>query len=178
MRAGDLPRPLRRVVGDAAVAIDAAERPQRKSLWGFERPRLPLRIDRTEHEQAVTENRCANSGASVAQSRRDRIHGALDALQGVVGRLERVRTRVAENAALQLVRARLCYDVDHAARRLPELRLVAAGLYLDFLHEIVRRAAAERAEHDRVRPQRAVTAVGNVHTVYDVLVLEAARSLD
>ena len=96
----------------------------------------------------------------------------------VVGGFETVRTRVAEGAALEVVRAALGHNVDHAAGRLAELRFVAAGLHLDFLHEVVRRAVAERAEHDRVRSQRAIAAVGDVHAVHDVLVLEAARSSD
>ena len=83
--------------------------------------------------------------------------------------LEAVRPEVAEQAAAQLVRAALGDDVDDAAGRLAELGLVAAGLHLHFLDEVERQAVAERAEHDRVRPERAVAAVRDVHAVDDVL---------
>ena len=169
---------FRRVVGDAAIAIDVAQRCERKSLRRVERGRLPLRIDRAEEEQPVAQDRSADRGADIAQSRRDGVDRPFDALHGVVRGFEAVRLRVAERAAPELVRPALGDDVDHAAGRLSELRFVAAGLHLDFLHEVVRRAVAERAEHDRVRPERAIAAVGDVHAVDDVLILETARAFE
>src|SRR4029077_1201322 len=65
-------------------------------------------------------------------------------------------------------------DVDDATGRLAEFGLVAAGLDLDFLDEVERRRVAERAEDDRVGPQRAVALIGDVHAVNHVLVVEAA----
>src|SRR5262249_53301257 len=44
--------------------------------------------------------------------------------------------------------------------------------------EIVRRAVAKRTKHNRIRPQGAVSTVGDVDAVDDVLILETARSSD
>ena len=49
-------------------------------------------------------------------------------------------------------------------------------LHLRFLDEIERQTVAEGSEHDRVRPERAVAAVRDVHAVDDVTVLEAAAA--
>ena len=74
----------------------------------------------------------------------------------------------------RVVRAALGHDVDNAAGGLAELGFVSARLDLDFLHEVERRAVAERAKDDRIRAERAVALVGDVHAVDDVLILEAA----
>src|SRR6185436_1174735 len=92
--------------------------------------------------------------------------------------LEAARLRVAEEGSVQIVRAALGDDVHDAAGRLAELRLVAAGLDLDLLDEVERRRVAERPEDDRIRPERAVALVGDVHAVDDVLVVEAGAAGD
>ena len=178
MRRRCLPRSLDGVVRDAPIAIDLSKRMQRKLFRRHERRRLPLRVDGAEEEQAVVHDRTAERGADVAQSCRDGVDGALDAVHGVVVGFEAVRTDVSEPAAFERVAAALRDNVDHPAGGLSELRLVAARLHLDFLHEVIRRAVAERAKHDRIRPQRAVAAIGDVHAIDDILVLEPARSAD
>ena len=130
---------------------------------------LPLRIDRAEEEQPVAQDGAADRGARIAQSDADGVHGALDALHRLVSRIRGRRAARSRRRALEGIRAALGHDVDDAAGRLAELRPVAAGLHLDFLDEVVRRAVTERAEHDRVRAERAVAAVGDVHAVHDVL---------
>ena len=89
-----------------------------------------------------------------------------------------MRLRVAEHRSPQLVRAALGDDVDDAAGGLAELGLVAARLHLNFLDEVVRRGVAERAERARIGPQTAVTGVGDVRAVNDVLVLETGAAGD
>ena len=169
---------LRGVVRDVAIAVDLASDAV-EILRRDERVRLPLRIDRAEEEQAVADGSGRPPWRPTSLSRdRDGVDGALDALHGVVVGFEAERPGIAERAALERIRAALGDDVDHAAGGLAELRFVAARLDLHFLHEVERRAVAERAEDDRVRPERAVAAVGDVHAVDDVLVLEAARSAD
>ncbi len=90
MDLGRLPRALGSIVRQPSVSIDAAERGQRKIRWRGERRGLPLRIDGSEEEQAIPENRSAGGHARVAQTRGHGVDGALDAPHRIVGRLERV----------------------------------------------------------------------------------------
>src|SRR5262249_10264103 len=85
----------------------------------------------------------------------------------VVG-LERVVVVIPEDVSVEGVAARLRDDVDDAARRASELRLVPAGLDVDLLDELVVELLALRAVFDAAR----------VHAVDDEAVLQPRRSVD
>ena len=157
-----LPRALRGVRGDLALAIDAAEVVERESrasastLSARATSASPTRVDRPEEEQPVLNDRPAERDADVASRAALGLHGAVLDWNCLPVALDAARPRVAEHAAVRVVGAALGDDVDDAADGLAELGLVAARLHLHFLDEVVRRAVAERAEDDRVRPERAV----------------------
>lgn len=83
---------------------------------------------------------------------------------------------VPEGASAQRIRSTLRDDVGDPARGLPELRLVPRRLDLYFLHEVEGQAVAERAEHNRVRTERAVPSVADVDPVHQIEVLEPAAA--
>ena len=127
-----------------------------KSVGRRERARLPRRVDGAEEEQPDSGRREAAFDAGVGAALADGVHGAVRRLVDLVAALELRRLEVTEHRSAQVVGPALGDDVDDAAHRLAELRFVAAGLDLDFLHEVERRAGAERAEDDRVGADRAV----------------------
>ena len=181
----DLPRALRRVPGDLPLAIDAALIEQREEAGRRCRRRCPapgsVRVSQLgsiapKKNKSVLDDRAADRRADVAQVGPERLHGAVRRLKLLPVAFDALRPRVAEHAALDLVGAALRDDIDDAADRLAELGLVAAGLHLHFFHEVVRRAVAERAEDDRVRAERAVAGVRDVHAIDHVRVVEAAAT--
>src|SRR5215813_11283796 len=101
MPAAHLPGTLRRVVREMPLAIDVAERFQRETFGRLQRLTFPLRINGTEEEQTIPHDRSTKGHAGITEIRRDRVHGPLEALHGVVLRFEIVRTRVGKAAAFQ-----------------------------------------------------------------------------
>jgi hypothetical protein len=67
MRIRRLPRCLRGVVRNVALAIDIAERPERKSLGRIEGVGLPLWVDCAEEEESIAEDWTAHSRTDVVQ---------------------------------------------------------------------------------------------------------------
>ena len=127
----DLLRALRRVGDDPPILIDVAEAAQREARRA-RRTWCAATADRSRRR------RTADPGPRDRRLRRPtsldlvagHVDGAVQRRHLVVVALEALRTEVAEQAAAQRVRAALRDDVDHAARGLSELGLVAAGLDL------------------------------------------------
>ncbi len=160
------------------VGIDARRITKRESDRRLEPRPIPLRIDRGKVEQAILEHRPAALDADVARLRLghvDRFDPARVRRQhGRERALHAGRLRVSEHRASQLVRTTLGDDADDTACRLAVLSFVACRLDLDFLDEVERHAGSERAEHDRVGAEGAVSGIGDIDTVDDVLIFKAA----
>ena len=120
-----------------------------------------------EEPDAVLPRIPAQVRASVVA--RESLVRPVEILGGVlVARLERVRVVVTKDVAVVLVAARLCDDVDDAARGPTEFGLVASGLDLDLLDELV----------VEVRSLRAVLDARRVRSVEDEAVLQPGRAVD
>ena len=171
-----LPRALDGVGRHLPLAIDFAETREREVGRRDERPLLPLRVHGAEEEQLVLQDRSAGLDADVGQLGPGGVHRAVRRGHVREVGLQPGRANVAERRAAQTVRAALGDDVHHAAGGLPVFGFVAAALDLHFFHEVERRAVAERSEHDRVRAERTVALIRDVHAVNDVLILQAAST--
>ena len=169
---------LERVVEVGPLPVHEAEIFEREPRRRLQLTRVERGIEGAEDEQAIGDDRTAGLDAEIGLLVLAELHGAVQALVSLRGRLQERRPRIAERGAAEPVAAALGDDVDHAPHRLPVLRLVAAGLHLHFLDEVERRGVAERAEDDRVAAQRAVPLIGDVHPVDDVLVVEAGAARD
>src|SRR5262249_31039640 len=140
------------------------------------RPPFPGGADRAEEEGLVLHDRTAAFRAGIAHARALGVDRAVRRRNLLPRALGLRRARIAEHRAAEVVGAALRHHVDDTAGGLAELRLVAAGFHLDFLHEIERCRVAERSEDDRIRAEGTVALVRHVDAVDHVLVLEAAAA--
>src|SRR5215471_18383877 len=92
--------------------------------------------------------------------------------------LQPVRLEVGVGGTMKLVAAALGDNVDHSAESFAVLRFKAAGLDLHLLDEVEVYTTAQRPEIHSVGAEAAISRVGYVRAVDDVLILQAGSAVD
>ena len=166
-RIAHVPRPVRvrprrqRIVDDDRLAVRAARlaeiaralQRRRHGRRHFAEAVLTQPLVRHHEERAIGLNRTAGHAAELAAIEIRQRHVALLAEVGV-----RVERRVAvelERRSVQLIRARLVDQVQHAGQAAPVFRAVASRLHLELLHRVDGRKHRHAVEAVHGRKRRA-----------------------
>src|SRR6187402_2180188 len=106
------------------------------------------------------------------------VHAVEEIIRIALGRTELSGSEESRNCAVKMISARLRHDQRNAAVRSAVLRLQSAGLYLNALDEGEVDACSNRSVVWAEDAQAAVTDVGEIHAVDDVLILQAGCATD